>query len=138
MDNDAGNKKNRLYIAKCGRKGRGVFTSVRIRKNEVVEICPVVPLTPAEAKDVNKSVLYWHLFIWPAEGERYYQKEPWTGSAMVLGYGSVYNHSYDANMKWYAKRSTQEVVFYAIREISPGEELTHDYKWDEYPWEKQT
>jgi SET domain-containing protein len=57
---------------------------------------------------------------------------------MTLGYGSVYNHSATPNMKWYAKRSTNEIVFYAIRDIEPGEELTHDYKWDEYPWEKKS
>jgi uncharacterized protein len=136
VNNEARCPTNRIYVASSRNKGRGVYTSKRIYRHDIVEVCPVIPLTVEEVKHVDMSVLKWHLFMWPADGERYW-KDKWTGSCMTLGYGSVYNHSADPNMKWYARRSTNEIVFYAIRDIKPGEELTHDYKWDEYPWEKK-
>lgn len=136
VNNEARCRTNRLYVASSRNKGRGVYTSKRIYYHDIIEVCPVIPLTAEEVKHVDRSVLKWHLFMWPADGERYW-KDKWTGSCMTLGFGSVYNHSAEPNMKWYARRSRTEIVFYAIRDIKPGEELTHDYKWDEYPWEKK-
>ena len=46
--------------------------------------------------------------------------------AIALGYGSLYNHSYRPNAKFYSEGSLTQ-VFYAIRDIDAGEEITVDY-----------
>lgn len=46
--------------------------------------------------------------------------------AIALGYGSLYNHSYRPNAKFYREGSLTQ-VFYAIRDIDAGEEITVDY-----------
>ncbi len=45
---------------------------------------------------------------------------------MALGYGSLYNHSYQPNAR-YDDESGQTKVFSAIRDIAPGEEIVVNY-----------
>ena len=46
--------------------------------------------------------------------------------AVALGYGSLYNHSYQPNAR-YDDESGQAKVFRAIRDIAPGEEIVVNY-----------
>ena len=46
--------------------------------------------------------------------------------AVALGYGSLYNHSYQPNAR-YDDESGQTKVFTAIRDIAPGEEIMVNY-----------
>ena len=46
--------------------------------------------------------------------------------ALALGYGSLYNHSYQPNAR-YDDESGQTKVFTAIRDIEAGEEITVNY-----------
>jgi SET domain-containing protein len=46
--------------------------------------------------------------------------------AVALGYGSLYNHSYQPNAR-YDDESGQTKVFRAIRDIAPGEEIVVNY-----------
>jgi SET domain-containing protein len=48
---------------------------------------------------------------------------------MVLGYGSLYNHSENPNLIWTARIRSREIVFWARRDIECGEQLTHNYGW---------
>ena len=52
----------------------------------------------------------------------------WTRDTVViaLGYGSLYNHSYRPNARFYDEGHLTQ-VFTAIRDIEPGEEITVNY-----------
>ena len=74
-----------------GQQGRVGLRKLRpIRKGEVIESCPVLVL-PAEAvgNDEYKTGLHDYCFAW-GRGT----------VALVLGYGSLYNHSYKPNARY--------------------------------------
>ena len=83
-----------LKIRRVAGKGRGVFAGERIPKGRVIEICPVIPLKPAEAQICRKTILDDYFFAWGSKNSSY---------ALVLGYGELYNHSPDPNAS-YEKR----------------------------------
>lgn len=108
----------KIYVAssKIPAAGLGVFAKVPLTQGEVIETCPVikVPLTDA-ANDDDKGLLTNYFFYF---GD---------GLAMVLGFGSLYNHSYSANAT-YTKRPEDGVVeFTAIKNIPAGHEITVNY-----------
>ncbi len=46
--------------------------------------------------------------------------------ALALGYGSLYNHSYEPNARYEASRRRTK-IFVALRKIATGEEITINY-----------
>ena len=99
--------------------GRGVIATARIAQGETIEVCPVLTL---EAGDAN-GILADYVVDLGDESE---------GSALMLGYGSLYNHSEDPNAEYvYVADDTYEFV--ALRDIAADEEVTISYS-DEW-WE---
>ena len=45
---------------------------------------------------------------------------------LLLGYGMLYNHSYEANCE-YVQDGPRVITFVTTRDVDPGEELTIDY-----------
>ncbi len=97
-------------------KGRGVFARRFIAAGEVIERVPVLVLPVEEGDD--DSVLSEYCFLW-GRGTM----------ALALGYGSLYNHSFQPNAR-YDDVGTQTKVFTALRDIEPGEEVTVNYNGD--------
>ncbi len=99
--------------------GRGVFAEAAIAPNTLIERCPVVPLlNPKERDHLRKTGLVSYYFLWGEKRDH---------AAICLGWGSVYNHSFTPNAR-YEKRMEEGVMdFYAIRDISPNEEITVNY-----------
>jgi len=100
-------------------KGRGVFAGRDYRAGGLVEESPVVFLETAfdELPDVlRKMVFNWGVL----------SGNP-TSHAFALGYGSLYNHDNPANMRYEADPQRRLLRFVAVRDISPGEELTINY-----------
>src|SRR5262245_23412151 len=105
-----------IEVRRTRKRGRGVFARKPIRKGTVIERVPVilVPLKEIYSR-APRSKLADYVFIRDRDTV-----------AVVLGYGSLYNHSYNPNAKYYdSSRLTQ--VFEAIRDIGPGEEITVNY-----------
>jgi hypothetical protein len=48
-------------------------------------------------------------------------------NVLALGYGSLYNHSKPANLRYSASVESQTLVFTAVKAIAAGEELTVNY-----------
>lgn len=103
-------------------KGRGVFATRQIPAGKLIECAPVIRVPPENWKNVKKSVFFDYLFAWEdATGDE---------TALVLGYGSIYNHSYSP-CAYYAKDFPGLCVnFIALRQIEPGEEITINYNCD--------
>jgi len=100
-------------------KGRGVFARRGIRAGELIERVPVVVLDANELRNGEGwTGLASYCFLW--DTGRY---------ALALGYGSLYNHSYQPNAR-YDDAGRMTKVFTALRDIAPGEEITVNYNGD--------
>ena len=50
--------------------------------------------------------------------------------ALALGYGSLYNHSYTPNARYFTNIENQSIDFYARKDIREGEEIMVNYNGD--------
>lgn len=117
-----------VYVANAGRKGRGVFAARAIKQGEVIEVAPVVVIPARERKAIFKTQLGFHVFEW---------SETANSLAQCLGYGSLYNHSYQPNAETILGLRNRTISFIALRSIKKGEEITHNYRGensDESVW----
>jgi SET domain-containing protein len=101
-----------LEVRKSPGKGRGVFARKDIKKGTTFE---TVPLIVFNNDEVEGSKMSTYVFEWTKKT-----------SAIALGYGSIYNHSYEPNARYYDGRNETK-LFVAIRDIKAGEEITVNY-----------
>jgi SET domain-containing protein len=119
-------EKNYISNSIIPNSGRGIFASKFLKKGETIEISPVI-LLKGEGVKLRKSKLYNYYFLW--------DKQP--DAALALGFGSIYNHSYNPNAT-YKKHLKDEVVeFIAIKNIKKDEEITINYNYGD-PDDKST
>jgi SET domain-containing protein len=111
---------SKIYLADSQIKsaGRGVFASRKIKKDETIEVCPVI-LLEGEGEKLRRSELYHYYFIW--------DKQP--DAAIALGFGSLYNHSYSPNATYKKHVSAKTLEIIAVRDIEKNEEITINYKY---------
>ncbi len=113
--------RNNLKVLPC-RYGRGVFAGKNFAKGELIEVCPVLLLSEHEI----------HL-AWASHGsilERYYFDYDWKYSAIALGYGSLYNHSNNANADYSSNTNEEEVVIFARKKIKKGGQIFINYGYN--------
>ena len=106
-----------VEVKKTGKKGRGVFAIKDFNPGEIVENCPVINITPKERKIVEKTIFDYYIYPWRST----------RSGSLVLGYGSLYNHSFNPNADWKQNFKTQSMVYRAVRPIKKGEEITVNY-----------
>jgi SET domain-containing protein len=60
-------------------------------------------------------------------------------TAIVLGYGSLYNHGKEgmANCEYRINKRSKTYSFYAIKDIPAHTEILHDYNWDESEYKRK-
>jgi SET domain-containing protein len=105
---------DKVEVKRVRGKGRGVFARRAIRAGEVIETCPMLVLPAGSVEDVPEGI-GGYLFEW-GQGKL----------ALALGYGSLYNHSYRPNAR-YDCEGGRTMVFSALQDIGPGEEVTVNY-----------
>ncbi len=98
-------------------KGWGIFAGKDFKEGEIIESCPVIKLNTKERKHCEKTILGTYIYPWRST----------RGAAMVMGYGSVYNHSYEPNADWKQNFKTGCMVYRAIKPIRKGEEILVNY-----------
>jgi SET domain-containing protein len=98
--------------------GLGVFAKKNISSGEILEECPFLAFPQTNKEKI--PVFSNYTFCFP-------RSEEWTTHALVMGYGSYYNHSPNPNTDWYTKNDEGIFVFHAIRDILKGEELFINY-----------
>jgi SET domain-containing protein len=101
------------------KKGRGVFTTRPIKKGEVIEVAPVIPVgknsVPKNGDPPDGYLLEWN------------DKKKGAEYAMVLGYVMLYNHSSQPNINLESDLGGKSITVTALRPIKAGEELMWDY-----------
>lgn len=110
-----------LYIKDTDKKGRGVFCTENIPADTLIEICPVIVCPPKDRKLIDESYLYNYYFLWEDDHE---------STAIALGYGSLYNHSYQPNARYETYYEEQIIRFISIKEIPAHTEITVNYNYE--------
>ena len=104
-----------------------MFAGAQIPGGTVIDVSPVLVLDPQEnAQHIEHTALYHYTYNWPLlviNGDR-----PVTTQAVVLGLGSMFNHSIRSqNVGWHRDLTRQVIVYRALRDIREGEELCISY-----------
>lgn len=116
-------------------KGRGVFAAKDIPGRTVIEVCPVIVLDPIENEQhIKKTMLFHYTYNWPyipSEEEKEISngtKPPTTTQVVILGLGSMFNHSTNnQNVGWDRDIDNLLITYTALRDIRAGEELCISY-----------
>ena len=108
---------HQVEVRKTPNKGRGVFALRDFKKGEIVESCPVINITPKERKQLEKTIFNFYIYPWRST----------RSGSLALGYGSIYNHSFEPNADWKQNFKTNSMVYRAIKPINKGEEILINY-----------
>lgn len=119
MKNILSSEKVYVNKSKIPHSGRGVFANQDIKKGEIIEKSPIIVIPKSDMSNLNESILTTYFFYFGKNKEKL---------AVVLGFGSLYNHSYKPNMTYEIKEKEKVVNFIAIKDIRRNEEITFDYK----------
>ncbi|MHB1922266.1 MAG: SET domain-containing protein [Chitinophagaceae bacterium] len=110
--------KANLHIKRSEGKGRGVFTKEGIPSKTVIEISPVIVLSPTDTGKVDQTKLHNYIFLWGKNLTR---------TCLALGFCSVYNHSYEPNCEYEMDFDEETMRIITLRSIKKGEELFINY-----------
>ncbi|KAI5789027.1 hypothetical protein EDC01DRAFT_123678 [Geopyxis carbonaria] len=108
-------------------KGRGIFARSPLPAGTIIDTAPVILLSDEDFEaHVRHSALWHYSYNWPTTDPA--TGKPRTQQALVLGLGSMFNHSTRAqNVGWKRDVAAQCVVYVALRDIAAGEELLISY-----------
>ncbi|GAB6989302.1 SET domain-containing protein [Paenibacillus pini] len=99
-----------------GEFNRGVFAKEDIAKGTLFHEAPVIPYPNEEHVHIEKTLLADYMFEYGANH-----------TAMLLGYGMLFNHSYDPNADYELNFDNHTVDFFAFKDIKAGEEIFINY-----------
>lgn len=111
---------DKIYISKSKipSAGRGVFAKVNIKKGEIIETCPVIEVPKKDTSLLVESALTSYFYFLGKKKEKTF---------LVLGFGSIYNHSESPNAIYKESLKGKTVNFIASRNIKRGEEILVNY-----------
>jgi uncharacterized protein len=113
-----------LILAPCD-FGHGIFTKSFIAPDTTLEECPYLRIE-AEACSGILDDYAFNLESAEENGDADYY-------SLVLGWGSLFNHSYDHNTEYWHDMSRDLIVFHTIKAVAAGEQLFVNYGkewWD--------
>lgn len=102
-----------------GDLNRGVFATRDIAKGELIHEAPVLPYPNEEHEHIEKTMLADYAFEYGANH-----------TCILLGYGMLFNHSYEPNATYDINFDKHVFEFYAYRDIEAGEEILINYNGD--------
>jgi len=111
---------DKIYIrqSKILNAGRGVYARRDIKKDEIIEKCPIIEVPKRDMANLRESILVTYFFYFGKNKERL---------AVALGFGSIYNHTYKPNAKYKIKHTEKTIDFIALNDIKKDEEITVNY-----------
>ena len=112
-----------IYIAQSPLHGLGVFASAEISAESIIEICPILFIPEKDIELIKKTEINNYYFEW-GEGLK--------SGALALGYGSIYNHSFEpsAYYDFDMNPDSGTISIFAYRDIEAGEEIMINYNGD--------
>ncbi|MFK2825196.1 SET domain-containing protein [Bacillus sp. B190/17] len=110
-----------IYIKNTEKYGNGVYAGRDIKTGELIEVSPILVSDKTEWKYLRKTVLVDYCFSW---GKNYKH------TAIALGYGALFNHSYTPNALFDYNEDNLSIDFYARNDIKKDEEITINYNGD--------
>lgn len=113
----------KVKVVEIKGKGLVVIATDKILKDEIIEICPLIMLSEEEANFIKSSdtnVLKFYILELTAINKH----------VLHLGYGLIYNHSFEPNADIEYVENTRFLIFRAIKDIIIDEEITYNYNFD--------
>src|SRR5450432_4221710 len=107
-----------LYIADSFNRGRGVFSSENLVGGKLIEIAPVIVMSPEERTLLDRTLLHDYIFLWGRDE---------TQCCVALGYVSIYNHDYQSNAEYEMDFEKNVIQIKTVRAIKKGEEIFINY-----------
>lgn len=115
----------KIKIINIQGKGRGVIATDDIKRDEIIEYCPIVFISEKETSffEKEKTILKFYWLLQPETKK----------SCVILGYGSLYNHSKNPNAEVdYDIKILKDYLFFrALKKIKKGEEIVFNYQFDD-------
>lgn len=111
-------QKIEIKKSKIPQAQRGVFARKLIKRNELIEECPVLVVPRKDYLLLKKTILRNYYFMWGK-----------VTCGICLGFGSTYNHSYAPNATFKINIKNHLIRFVAIKDIKKGEEITVNYNY---------
>lgn len=102
-----------------GEFNRGVFATEDIAKGVLFHAAPVISYLNEEHEHIEKTILADYTFEYGINH-----------SAILLGYGMLFNHSYEPNARYEINFDEHTFDFYAYKDIKAGEEILINYNGD--------
>lgn len=97
-------------------KIRGLIATEDIKKDSIIEKCPVILIDIKQEDFLEKSNFSYYYFL--------YNKK---FHAIVLGYLSLVNHSSNPNCILHYDYRNKLIILKSIKNIKKGEELMYEY-----------
>lgn len=99
-----------------GEYDRGVFATRDISEGELLHVAPVIPYPNDQHEHIEKTLLADYVFEYGINH-----------TALLLGYGMMFNHSYEPNAIYNINFDNHSFDFYAYKDIKAGEEILINY-----------
>lgn len=110
--------KKHLEVRFSEGKGRGVFTSKAIAGGKLIEACPILLIEIESVSQFDDFKMAYYIFSMDNDPLK---------AAMLLGFGSLYNHACPANAEAYYNEEKMTFDITAVRDIAKNEEVTINY-----------
>jgi uncharacterized protein len=104
-------------------KGRCVIAAKDFPRESILEKAPVIIISQKDWEIIEKTSLHNYAFGWGTEQDQ---------AAIALGWGSLFNHSYNPNALYRKNLNEQFIDFITLRDIRAGEEITVNYSGTPY------
>ncbi|MFJ7981485.1 SET domain-containing protein [Lysinibacillus xylanilyticus] len=102
-----------------GEFNRGVFATCDIKKGELFHEAPVISYPNEQHQYIEQTLLGDYAFEYGIGR-----------SAMLLGYGMLFNHSYEPNATYEINFDNHTFDFFAYTDIKAGDEILINYNGD--------
>jgi uncharacterized protein len=99
-----------------GEFNRGVFATCDFKKGDLLHKAPVIAYPNDQHKHIEKTLLADYAFEYGINH-----------TAILLGYGMLFNHSYEPNATYEINFDTHTFNFYAYTDIKAGDEILINY-----------
>ncbi|GKV56524.1 SET domain-containing protein-lysine N-methyltransferase [Sporosarcina sp. NCCP-2222] len=108
-----------------GEFNRGVFATCDIKKGTLLHEAPVIAYPNDQHQHIEQTILADYAFEYGINH-----------TAILLGYGMLFNHSYQPNATYEIRFDKHTFDFFAYTDIRAGEEILINYNGDEEDQEK--